>query len=110
MICLGLIPRKIIPIIGVSARHGLGNQKRAFDAGAKAFLQKPVDYAELSALIRQARENALGKRVHDLGTIQRRTGGRFDPFEPLYSFSCVTPVYPGESRRTNVAIALMTHG
>jgi hypothetical protein len=51
-----------------------------------------VDYAELSALIRQARENALGKRVHDLGTIQRRTqpvnpktktksGGRFDPFE-----------------------------
>ena len=53
-ICRCLIPR-IIPIIVVSARPGPGNQKRAFDAGAKAFLQKPVDDAELLAVIRQAR-------------------------------------------------------
>jgi hypothetical protein len=28
----------IIPVIIVSARDGVGNQKRALDAGAKAFL------------------------------------------------------------------------
>jgi DNA-binding response OmpR family regulator len=43
----------VIPIIVVSARDGLGNQKRAIDAGAKAFLQKPVDDAELLAIIRK---------------------------------------------------------
>ena len=62
----------IIPIIVVSARDGLENQKRALKAGAKAFLQKPVDNAELLAVIRQA----LGEPaqpsdktpVHDLGS------------------------------------------
>jgi CheY-like chemotaxis protein len=44
----------VIPVIVVSARDGLGNQKRAYDAGAKAFLQKPVNDAELLAVIRQA--------------------------------------------------------
>jgi DNA-binding response OmpR family regulator len=44
----------VIPIIVVSARDGLGNQKRAFDAGARAFLQKPVEDAEFLAVIRQA--------------------------------------------------------
>jgi DNA-binding response OmpR family regulator len=44
----------VIPIIVVSARNGLGNQKRAFDAGARAFLQKPVADAEFLAVIRQA--------------------------------------------------------
>src|SRR5450755_1053897 len=43
-----------IPVIIVSARDGLGNQKRALDAGAKAFLQKPVDDAELLSVVRQA--------------------------------------------------------
>jgi DNA-binding response OmpR family regulator len=43
-----------IPIIVVSARDIRANQKRALDAGAKAFLQKPVDNAELLAAIRQA--------------------------------------------------------
>jgi DNA-binding response OmpR family regulator len=43
----------VIPIIVVSARDGLGNQKRASDAGAKAFLQKPVDDAEFLAVIRR---------------------------------------------------------
>jgi DNA-binding response OmpR family regulator len=52
-----------IPIIVVSARDGLGNQKRAFDAGAKAFLQKPVDDNELLAVIRQTLgEPAVKKR------------------------------------------------
>ena len=44
----------VIPVIVVSARDGLGNQKRAYDAGAKAFLQKPVNDVELLAVIRQA--------------------------------------------------------
>jgi two-component system KDP operon response regulator KdpE len=44
----------VIPVIVVSARDGLANQKRALDAGARAFLQKPVNDAELLAVIRQA--------------------------------------------------------
>jgi two-component system OmpR family response regulator len=44
----------VIPIIVVSARDGLGNQKRAYEAGAKAFLQKPVNDDELLAVIHQA--------------------------------------------------------
>jgi DNA-binding response OmpR family regulator len=70
---LKMIPSlAIIPIIIVSARDGLGNQKRAMDAGAKAFLQKPVEDAELLAVVRQA----LGEGVredpptfYDLGKI-----------------------------------------
>jgi len=44
----------VIPIIVLSGRDGLGNQKRAYEAGAKAFLTKPVNDAELLAAIRQA--------------------------------------------------------
>ena len=44
----------VIPVIVVSARDVLANQERALKAGAKAFLQKPVDNAELLAVIRQA--------------------------------------------------------
>jgi DNA-binding response OmpR family regulator len=44
----------VIPIIVVSARDVRANQERALKAGAKAFLQKPVDDAELLAVIRQA--------------------------------------------------------
>jgi CheY-like chemotaxis protein len=50
----------IIPIIVVSARDGLGNQKRAFEAGAKAFLQKPVNDDELLAVIRQSLDEIAG--------------------------------------------------
>src|ERR1700736_2552067 len=68
---LKMIPSiAIIPIIVVSARDGLGNQKRAFEAGAKAFLQKPVDNAELLAVIRQALGEAVRPRepeVHNPG-------------------------------------------
>ena len=44
----------MIPVIVVSGRAGLPNQERAIKAGAKAFLEKPVDNAELLAVIRQA--------------------------------------------------------
>ena len=44
----------LIPIIVVSARDVRANQERALKAGAKAFLQKPVDNAELLAVIKQA--------------------------------------------------------
>src|ERR1700744_484395 len=42
-----------IPVIVVSARDVRLNQKRAIQAGAKAFLQKPVNNSELLAVIRQ---------------------------------------------------------
>jgi len=50
---------EIIPIIVVSGRAGAANRERALKAGAKAFLEKPVDNAELLAVIRQA----LGETV-----------------------------------------------
>jgi DNA-binding response OmpR family regulator len=62
----------VIPIIVVSARDVLANKERALKAGAKAFLQKPVDNAELLKVIRQALgEPALKTRpvVHDLGSL-----------------------------------------
>jgi DNA-binding response OmpR family regulator len=49
----------IIPIIVVSGRSGVPNRDRVLKAGAKAFLEKPVDNAELLAVIRQA----LGETV-----------------------------------------------
>jgi DNA-binding response OmpR family regulator len=62
----------VIPIIVVSGRSGLANQQRALEEGVKAFLQKPVDDAELLAVIRQTLgEPAKGKKsekpdVYDL--------------------------------------------
>ena len=44
----------LIPVIVVSARDVRANQERALKAGAKAFLQKPVDNAELLAVIKRA--------------------------------------------------------
>jgi two-component system KDP operon response regulator KdpE len=49
----------VIPIIVVSGRSGVANRERVLKAGAKAFLEKPVDNAELLAVIRQA----LGETV-----------------------------------------------
>jgi DNA-binding response OmpR family regulator len=42
-----------IPIIIVSGRNAQDNRARAMKAGAKAFLEKPVDTGELIAVIRQ---------------------------------------------------------
>jgi DNA-binding response OmpR family regulator len=44
----------VIPIIVISARELRTNRARAVSAGAHAFLQKPVDNAELLAVIRHA--------------------------------------------------------
>jgi len=43
----------LIPVIVLSARDRNGNRDRALKAGAKAFLQKPVDNAHLLSVIRQ---------------------------------------------------------
>jgi two-component system KDP operon response regulator KdpE len=43
----------MIPIIVVSARDLRANKERAIKAGAKGYLQKPVDNAELLRVIRQ---------------------------------------------------------
>jgi DNA-binding response OmpR family regulator len=62
----------VIPVIVVSARDGLGNQKRAYEAGAKAFLQKPVNDAELLAVIRQALGEPAGTNkptLQDQGSV-----------------------------------------
>src|SRR5882724_7096824 len=45
---------RLIPIIVVSARDARANQARATHAGAKAYLQKPVDNVEFLAVIREA--------------------------------------------------------
>jgi DNA-binding response OmpR family regulator len=70
---LKMIPAlAVIPIIVVSARDALANQKRALDAGAKAFLQKPVDDAQLLAVVRQALGEGVRKvapTVYDLGRL-----------------------------------------
>jgi two-component system KDP operon response regulator KdpE len=44
----------VIPVVVVSARDPHANRARALKAGAKAFLQKPVDDAELLSVIRKA--------------------------------------------------------
>jgi two-component system KDP operon response regulator KdpE len=62
----------VIPIIVVSARDVMANKERALKAGAKAYLQKPVDNAELLKVIRRALgEPALTTKavVHDLGSL-----------------------------------------
>jgi DNA-binding response OmpR family regulator len=48
----------VIPIIVVSARDPQANRERALKAGARAYLQKPVDNDELLAVVRQC----LGER------------------------------------------------
>jgi|SRR5580704_10353634 two-component system KDP operon response regulator KdpE len=48
-----------IPVVIVSGRTGSDNRVRALKAGAKAFLEKPVDSDELMAVIRQALGESL---------------------------------------------------
>jgi len=62
----------MIPVDVVSGRSGAANRERALKAGAKAFLEKPVDNAELLAVIRQALGESVKRErplVHDLGTL-----------------------------------------
>jgi DNA-binding response OmpR family regulator len=63
----------LIPVIVVSARDRNANMDRALKAGAKAFLQKPVDNAELLAAIRQALGEPSQRskpEVYDLGSVE----------------------------------------
>ena len=61
----------LIPVIVVSARDRNANMDRALQAGARAFLQKPVDNTQLLSVIRKV----LGEKdhtpavVHDLGDV-----------------------------------------
>jgi DNA-binding response OmpR family regulator len=61
----------VIPVVVVSARDLRENRQLALKAGAKAFLQKPADNAELLAVIRQAlgesRQREKEPAVYDLG-------------------------------------------
>jgi len=50
----------VIPIIVVSARDPHANRERALRAGAKVFLQKPVNNDELLAAIRQCLGETIG--------------------------------------------------
>ena len=62
----------VIPVIIVSARTGQENRARAMKAGAKAFLEKPVENEALLAVIRQAlgESSELEKQlVHDFGNL-----------------------------------------
>jgi DNA-binding response OmpR family regulator len=59
-----------IPVIVISGRDHRANHKRAIEAGARAFLQKPVNNAELLAVIRQnlaEPQQREGPVVYDLG-------------------------------------------
>jgi DNA-binding response OmpR family regulator len=50
----GLVNLAAIPVIVLSARNPADNKKRALDAGAVAFFQKPPENHEFLAAIRQA--------------------------------------------------------
>lgn len=50
----------LVPIVVVSARDPLLNEERALKAGAEAFLQKPVENAELLAVIERALSKVAG--------------------------------------------------
>jgi len=52
----------LVPIIVVSARDPLTNESRALEAGAEAFLQKPVDNNEFLEVIQKALAKQVGVR------------------------------------------------
>ena len=56
----------VIPIIVVSGRDPSANRQRALRAGAKAFLQKPVDNDELLAVIRQCLGETNGSKQQNV--------------------------------------------
>jgi two-component system, OmpR family, KDP operon response regulator KdpE len=47
-----------IPVVVVSARHTPGNRERSMHAGAKGYITKPPDIAELLAVLRKALSTA----------------------------------------------------
>jgi DNA-binding response OmpR family regulator len=62
----------VIPVVVVSARTGNANRLKAKKAGAKAFLEKPVENDELLAVVRKTLGEAPKPKkalVHDLGDL-----------------------------------------
>jgi DNA-binding response OmpR family regulator len=62
----------LIPVIVLSARDRSANMDRALKAGANIYLQKPVENAELLAVVRQALEEPAPLEkltVYDLGSL-----------------------------------------
>jgi two-component system cell cycle response regulator len=59
----------VIPIIVVSGRDARANHERALKAGAKAFLQKPVDDRDLLAVIRKALGESAQAEMHHHASI-----------------------------------------
>lgn len=60
---------EVIPIIVISARAAFANKSFALNAGAKAFLQKPVENSQFLAVIRQTLGEAAPPKksvVYDL--------------------------------------------
>jgi len=60
---------KAIPTLDISARDAFANKSFALNAGAKAFLQKPVDNSQFLAVIRQTLGEAAPPKksvVYDL--------------------------------------------
>jgi two-component system KDP operon response regulator KdpE len=55
----------VIPVIVVSARDPSPNRERALKAGARAFLQKPVNNEELLAAIKDCLGDASGSETRD---------------------------------------------
>jgi len=54
----------VIPVIVVSGRDARANHERALKAGARAFLQKPVDDQDLLAVIRKALGESAQAEMH----------------------------------------------
>lgn len=70
----------VIPVIIVSGRDVHANHERALKAGARAFLQKPVENAELLRVIRQA----LGELVAPKETLTLELEEDFGPRASSY--------------------------
>lgn len=64
----------LIPVIVLSARDRNANRDRALKAGARAFLQKPVETAELLSAVRLA----LGEPAPRAETVYNLDGQRSD--------------------------------
>lgn len=57
-----------MPVIVVSARDQAGNEQKALDAGAEAFLQKPVNNDKLIAVIRKTLGEEDGSQLQYAST------------------------------------------
>jgi DNA-binding response OmpR family regulator len=56
-----------IPVIVMSGRDRLASRDRSLKAGAKAFLQKPVNNAQLLSVMQHFLELKGAQKVYDLG-------------------------------------------